>query len=367
MLPLDAHSEYFSTATVCSVLYYVSTTARLSEHVKMHAAVLCTQHSIPISSQCLAPLSIPHATPTSIRQAVVSFNSLPSKKGMDPLVPSNYADDVEPERLQMALERQAAKLRAATDEDVRHSASTTASSTDGIPGSFRVNGPEYSQNMPIDLMDESQDFGSPSPMPPRKLTPPASPEVKAELVDPTDRQKELDRVREDTLEAVRQGAAKAEVVSPERKKRTFICVVAAVTLLNLIIALGVGLGLRRSRVNANHLSRQELVETAVRQETGREFSEEGTSQHEALLWMIHNDTFVEYPLETDEARATFRQRYALCVFAFSTGLEEWKGQEFWLEDVHLCDWSNVACNKDRKITEISLGTFIFSSSTSSSH
>lgn len=75
----------------------------------------------------------------------------------------------------------------------------------------------------------------------------------------------------------------------------------------------------------------------------------GTPQYAALHWMLYDDKLKEQQIAKVKELGTgyiMLARYALAVFFFSTGGEQWKNRDGWLTSTSVCDWIGLSCVHD---------------------
>jgi hypothetical protein len=136
-----------------------------------------------------------------------------------------------------------------------------------------------------------------------------------------------------------------------------------ITLASLIGAVVVGLVLGLNKDNDNNspgeMSRSESIELAILSEFGRDLPlhEPDNVFSQSYEWMASNDTYVTHELRTPEERARFRQRYAICVFAFSTRWNKWLRSEAPFGETDECTWDGFLCNSKGGLSAIQLGMF----------
>ena len=94
-------------------------------------------------------------------------------------------------------------------------------------------------------------------------------------------------------------------------------------------------------------------------------TEEDSPQARAVRWLSENDALLfegeseaENPLlRSVTSGIRFKQRYALTVFAYSTGVYQWKVSTGWLDPaVDECDWFSVVCNDRDRVYNIHMGS-----------
>ena len=190
-------------------------------------------------------------------------------------------------------------------------------------------------------------------------SPPSDPVItEAELVDAEAERERLEadrtRIRNEAFKEIVENATPAEVVddSMERKRRRqLIVALVCLSVISIIVAvsLGVVLGTKDDAAPT--------IEEFVRAEFGDDpaLDEEGTPQYQSVDWMANNDTSLVWPLETEEDRALFRQRYAMCVLSFSTDIDNWDNRARWLEPISECRWSGLTCDNNGRLIGISVG------------
>jgi len=237
---------------------------------------------------------------------------------------------------------------AAEDAHQEHSPEVQSPSPSILPGSYAIKGIDYSSHMDEDIRDDlSEVFVAPENL--QNL-------VDAELVDPKERKRERDTIRQETLAEVQAKAQKAVVVDESaairKRQRLWICMG---TITCMSVAMVIVMAYIFETRDPTQLPKRQQVEEAVRDEFGDYFENVDTPQHEAVNWMVVNDTLVDYPLEGEQERAIFRQRYAMCVLAFATDVDAWKGSGSWLDDVSECTWSGLTCDRNDRLIGINLG------------
>lgn len=91
--------------------------------------------------------------------------------------------------------------------------------------------------------------------------------------------------------------------------------------------------------------------------TPSSFLEARAPRTRTVDWLVYEDQ-TGVPLEdtTEEIQNRFLQRYALMLFAYSTGVELWQTVNRWTEmvDTHECSFSGIECNLDGQVVAISL-------------
>jgi hypothetical protein len=185
----------------------------------------------------------------------------------------------------------------------------------------------------------------------------------AELVDTKAEQRlreyERMRIREETMNEVKANASQAEVIDDtlERKKRRKIqCLLVLVTLVSVVVSITVGVWLGNN--DSHHtITRDNALKDAVKEEFGEGAALYNITSplYDAVQWMSVNDTTIVFPLESTDQRAIFRQRFVMCVLAFSSNYENWDDRTMWLENMSECKWSGLICDTRGRIIGISLG------------
>ena len=181
------------------------------------------------------------------------------------------------------------------------------------------------------------------------------PVTEATLVDPTERENEAERIRQETLHEVQSKTVRAQVVDETAQRKRVVRLAIGCACVFVIVVVVTAVSLVRMNDGGDFMpSRAEAINTAVEQEFGSEgINDESSSQYMAINWMAVNDTLLEFPLETEAERRAFRQRYAMCVLAFATNIDTWVRETDWLEPVDECTWSGLTCNDNRELVAIS--------------
>ena len=181
----------------------------------------------------------------------------------------------------------------------------------------------------------------------------------AELVDPNEREAELQRAREETRDNVIKSATLAEVVdeTAERKRRQkWFFLAFLITCCSVVVAIVVAVTFAtKSDTIVITPTRSEAIQDAIVSDFGGDsLDDELSPQYAAASWMAVNDTYLNWPLEDEEARKVFRQRYSMCVLAFATDIDNWVRQKRWLDPVDECTWSGLTCDSDGQLVGISV-------------
>eukprot|EP00977_Amphora_coffeiformis_P001174 scaffold244_cov172-Amphora_coffeaeformis.AAC.27 len=190
--------------------------------------------------------------------------------------------------------------------------------------------------------------------------------TEATLVDPTEREYEAERIRQETLQEVQSKTVRAQIVDDEaERKRSIRMVAGLVCVFAIAVIVAVPTAVTLVRKNNDEIfqpTRFEAVNAAVEQEFGSDYLyDESSPQYVAVDWITVNDTLLEFPLETEAERRAFRQRYAICVLAFSTNIDTWVRETDWLEPVDECTWSGITCNDNRELVAINTRECIYGS------
>ena len=171
------------------------------------------------------------------------------------------------------------------------------------------------------------------------------------------RARERETIRLETIREIEENAAQAEVVDDEweqKKRRQSTLLLYAVALISIVFVVVVG-----SVVGTRDRSPTPLtVEDYVRIEFGDDgkLTDETTPQRASIDWMTDTDQYLVYPLETEEQLVSFRQRYVMCVLAFSTDILNWKSREGWANpETSDCQWSGITCDNRGRLNGINLG------------
>ena len=186
--------------------------------------------------------------------------------------------------------------------------------------------------------------------------------VEAQLVDATaearQRERDHESIRIQTVREIQENAAQAEVVDEaweKKKRRSLFALLVCVSVISLVVATVVGVKMADSDGSEAGLTVAQIVQREF--DNHDALSDPESPQSQSVDWMTINDTFVTYPLETEEEHIRFRQRYAMCVLSFATDINNWHARAKWLDPISECNWSGLTCDSRGRLIGVSVGKF----------